>query len=455
MKKAKEGSLARFRDIPSPFSEMVKKNITLKRRLDDSCLDDSIETPAKKPCIPSTASPDLGLGCDSFNVDTPEIVFRQVPLKRQRAIRRLTEHGLTGLKAHLNLSSSSETSDGTPPIDVVSKTNSRPSSYTVNRGNVFDFHIDNILCLSPITCDAGQATGAAANYVKGCLCHRSHGPPALNAPAGQQRGAGVREEEPSANRSEGKRTSNGAAAAVQVNGGQLSHGPLPFLGEVGGSSQPLLEPLKLRQVHAASLEENQDVRAGLGTNSAPSAPSRAVVEALDVKVEMVCDAPLFESTICESAALEEANTAENSFEDSLPLKVQVKSLVVVKNRHASRETAQALSRRPMPFHSEWDWNQKKRLYMESIDTHTQENSYQGNNKSRTAVTEMLHLRSALGEKLGPQWQHPSDLTTRNHQKRFGNSQGPRMSLAEWKAQSSRTHQGFSMVPQIFQRGPIR
>ena len=65
------------------------------------------------------------------------------------------------------------------------------------------------------------------------------------------------------------------------------------------------------------------MRAGLGTNSAPSAPSRAVVEALDVKVEMFCDAPLFESTICESAALEETHTAENSFEDSLPLKVQV------------------------------------------------------------------------------------------------------------------------------------
>ncbi|CAL8299819.1 unnamed protein product [Boreogadus saida] len=449
MKKAHVGCLARFLNIPSPLSEMVKKNITLKRRLDDSCLDDSIETPAKKPFIPSTASPDLGLGCDSFNVDTPEIVNQQVPLKRRRAIRRLTEHGLTGLKAHLNLSSSSETSDGTPPI--VSKINRRPlsSSYTVNRGNVFDFHIDNILCLSPITCNAGQATGAAANYVKGCLCHRSHGPPAQNPTAGQQSGAGLREEEPSANKSEGKRTSNGAAA-VQVNGGRLSHGPLPFLGEVGGSSQPLLEPLKLRQVHAASLEENQDVRAGLGTDSAPSAPSRAVVEALDVKVEMVCDAPLFESTICESAALEEAHTAENSFEDSLPLKVQVKSLVVVKNRHASQETDQALRKRPMAFRNEWDWQQKKRLYMESIDTHTQENSYQG-----TAVTELLHLRSALGEKLGPQWQHPSDLTTRNHQKRFGNSQGPQMSLAEWKAQSSRTHQGFSMVPQIFQRGPIR
>ena len=292
----------------------------LKRKLDDSCLGDSITTtPAKKPYIPSTASPDLGLGCDSFDVVIPETVSQQGPLDRQEAARRQTL-ALEGVKSHLNLSAYSETSDESPP-NPVSTTNSRPlSSYNVNRGNVFDFNIDNILCLSPITCDAGPATGATSD-VEGCLCYRSHSPLALDATAGQQMGVGERGEQPSANRtSEGNRASNSSAAAVQVNGGHLSHGPLQFLSEGGGSSQPLLKPLKLRKVHAASLKANQDLKEVLATISSPSGPSQAVVEALEVKVEMGCGAPLFESTICETG---EEHTVESSFEDSLPLEVQV------------------------------------------------------------------------------------------------------------------------------------
>ena len=309
----REGSLPLFRDIPpSPFSEMVVKNIELKRKLDDSCLDDSIETPAKKPYIPSTVSPDLGVG-DSFNVVTPETGSQHGPLERQAAIRRQTEDALAGVKSHLNLSSSSETSDGSPPNDVISKTKRRPwSPYIVNRGDVFNFNIDNILSLSPITCDAGPATRAT----KRCLCDRS-------PTAGQQ--VGERGEEPSAIRkSDGNGASNSAAAAVQVNGGHLPHGPLQFLREVGGSFQPLLKPLKPCQVHAAPLEGNQDLKEVLRTISSPSAPSWADVEASEIKVfdEFDCGPPLFESTICE-AGEGEGHTMESSFEDSLPLQVQV------------------------------------------------------------------------------------------------------------------------------------
>ncbi|KAJ3613185.1 hypothetical protein NHX12_019437 [Muraenolepis orangiensis] len=232
---AHEICLGLLRNIPSPFSDMsfeVVKNIPPKRKLDDSCLDNSFETLAKKPYIPSTASPDLGLGCDSFNVDTPT-VNQQLLLDRQKAVRSQTKDTVADVKSHLNLSSSSgscvlfEESDGTPP------------NGQVYRGNVFDFNIESILCLSPISCVAGQPIGSDHN-VEGCSCPRSNSPLASSPRAGQQVEEGVGQEEQSA---DWEREGNGASNSA--NAGHPSGGSIQFLATVSGSSKPLLKPLPL------------------------------------------------------------------------------------------------------------------------------------------------------------------------------------------------------------------
>ncbi|KAJ3612958.1 hypothetical protein NHX12_019215 [Muraenolepis orangiensis] len=312
---AHEICLGLLRNIPSPFSDMsfeVVKNSPPKRKLDYSCLDNSFETLAKKPYIPSTASPDLGLGCDSFNVDTPT-VNQQLPLDRQKAVRSQTKDA--DVKSHLNLSSSSgscvlfeETeSDGTTP------------NGQVYRGNVFDFNIESILCLSPISCVAGQPIGSDHN-VEGCSCPRSSSPLASSPRAGQQVEEGVGQEEQSA---DWAREGNGASNSA--NAGHPSGGSIQFLATVSGSSKPLLKPLPLHcQLTTAS--RNRKLRDVPGNVSAPSGSSRAAVEALKGKGDEGIGAPVFESTICYSPGTGLGggqHMVENSFEDSLPLHVQV------------------------------------------------------------------------------------------------------------------------------------
>ncbi|KAK0152787.1 S100P-binding protein [Merluccius polli] len=342
------------------FSTDSPTNRPTKRKWDDSCLDDTFETPAK-PYIPTTVSPDLGLGCDSFDLHTPITFSQQLPLGRQKAIRIENKDAVADVKSHLNLESC-----------VLSD-----EVGSIHTGIVFDFNIDSILCLSPIMCNTERHIGAD-NNVEGCLCPRSNGP-------------GTQEE----------------------------------------PSQPLSKP----QVHTASLIGNWDVPS---KSSAPPGPSRAVVEALEGEADEAIGAPIFESTLlCPDPADED--------------RVTVKSLVVG-NSKAPSGTSPALpqqSQRPVVFSSERDWNNKKRLYMDSVTRHIQENP-----GPDTAMTELLNLMGHVAQQQqGKRWQHPSDLTTRNYQKRFGNVT-TRLSLAEWKAQNSRRHRGFNNVPKIFPRSPI-
>ncbi|KAG7280714.1 hypothetical protein CRUP_004514 [Coryphaenoides rupestris] len=265
-----KGSLGLLKNIPSLFSDVpvgMVENVAPKRKLDDSCLDDSYETPAKKPYVPSTYSPDLGLDCDSFNVDTPKAV-------------KCTSSPKTGILM--------------------------PKVVPVNRDDSLKFNI-NGLCLSPIICNTRHPI-RAGNTVDGRLCPRSRGPLAPNPRAGRQ----VAEEEQS---------TDWAREGYATLGGE--------------------------------------------------------------------------------------HTVDDSFEDSLPLQLQLKSAVVVVKSHAS--------------------------------------------SSNGPMSQLHDLMGHVAEQ--HRWQHPSDLTARNYQRRFGNMT-PRMSLSEWKARSSRNHQGFSSVPEMFHRSPV-
>ncbi|KAM6912330.1 S100P-binding protein [Xenentodon cancila] len=99
-----------------------------------------------------------------------------------------------------------------------------------------------------------------------------------------------------------------------------------------------------------------------------------------------------------------------------------------------------------------EWEDNKRQYVLSVTNHMTENegTVQG------LMTELLDLMSHVDKEMGssgPQWQHPSDLTCRNYQKRFGNER-PTMTLSEWQAKSSLQHKRFCKVPKIFERSPL-
>ena len=54
--------------------------------------------------------------------------------------------------------------------------------------------------------------------------------------------------------------------------------------------------------------------------------------------------------------------------------------------------------------------------------------------NQSVMTELMNLMTHVANQTqctdGRQWQHPSDLTRRNYQRRFGNLT-PKMTLCEW------------------------
>ncbi|KAM6917429.1 S100P-binding protein [Lycodopsis pacificus] len=155
---------------------------------------------------------------------------------------------------------------------------------------------------------------------------------------------------------------------------------------------------------------------------------------------------------------------------TLPLQVKVKSVVVVPSQLASssRTAAPPLqeqtakpnkpspdenrgSTRPEVFDREGDWKREEELYVHSVRRHMEE--HQGSNQD--VMTELRTLMDHVADQRpgadGRQWQHPTDLTRRNYQRRFGNIT-PKMTLGEWQSQSYPEHERFAKVPTFFRSG---
>jgi len=258
-----KGSLGVLKNIPSLFSDVpvgMVENVAPKRKLDDSCLDESYETPAKKPYIPSTASPDLGLGCDSFNIDTPNSVSQQSLLERRKAVKYPNKDAIADVKINLHsecCALSEETggiqSDGPNGCTSSPKTGIlTPGMVPVNRGVSLEFKIDRRLCLSPIICNTRHPIrlGDAVDCVP---CPGSRGPLAPNPTAGRQVAEGTLKEVQSTDWArDGCRASSSATSAntvIEGSDGPFSRRPLQFLSTVSGSSQPVAK--KPVQVHTA------------------------------------------------------------------------------------------------------------------------------------------------------------------------------------------------------------
>ncbi|KAK5857133.1 hypothetical protein PBY51_010399 [Eleginops maclovinus] len=143
----------------------------------------------------------------------------------------------------------------------------------------------------------------------------------------------------------------------------------------------------------------------------------------------------------------EESILDTSYEPSLPLQVQVKS-VVVNPAAPTLGKSSASTQRPVVLKTKVDWEQEKRLYVHSVTRHMTE--HPGANKD--AMSELMMLMNSVADQKpgagGKQWQHPSDLTRRNYQRRFGR-ETPIMTLHEWKTKNGSTHRRFAKVPKTF------
>ncbi|XP_068195864.1 S100P-binding protein-like isoform X3 [Antennarius striatus] len=121
-----------------------------------------------------------------------------------------------------------------------------------------------------------------------------------------------------------------------------------------------------------------------------------------------------------------------------------------KDKHVS-----ARSCRPVIFDCESELMRDKGMYIYSVTRHMNENRGlnqgfgRGNTEStfvcvEDAITELHHLMDRVSDPscVSAPWQHSSDLTHRNYQRRFGNLK-PAHTLSEWKAKNCATHKRFA------------
>ncbi|XP_046907849.1 S100P-binding protein-like [Hypomesus transpacificus] len=186
--------------------------------------------------------------------------------------------------------------------------------------------------------------------------------------------------------------------------------------------------------------------------------------------------------------LVEEVAVETSYETTLPLQVQVRSVVVVPNlqinnsnkpatlqsppkqnesktppqprevqkkthfqhKESNKKDRKATMSRPVVFDSEKHWQREKRVYVDSVTRHMKENVGVG----QGVLTELHNLMDHVAHQgagfNGQQWQHPSDLTRRNYKVRFGNGV-LKFSLDQWRCQSYIKHRRFATVPKLFKR----
>ncbi|KAK2826304.1 hypothetical protein Q5P01_020518 [Channa striata] len=168
-----------------------------------------------------------------------------------------------------------------------------------------------------------------------------------------------------------------------------------------------------------------------------------------------------------------------SKEASSPLQVQVKSVVALSQHTAGNKlvtpslseqnakctktnpaengaaqsdkcVSSARSHRPVIFNGELDWEHEKCRYVHLVTRHMNENK----ERDQDVMTELLNLMTHVADqKTGSgcrQWQHPSDLTRRNYQRRFGNSPA-QIALHEWHARKGKPYQRFAKLPKGFRR----
>nr|XP_023841964.1 uncharacterized protein LOC111962957 [Salvelinus alpinus] len=170
--------------------EIVNSNAPTrhKRRLDDSCLDDTYETKYKKPCSPKAISPDLAcvvVSCNTLpDVATvsPTTDLQKVPSSVENTVKDKgtseavicvpnSDHIQCGQAGEAGSRQGGAAAPGGPvsnESEAWSETLSHePEKVSMDLGPVFDFDVDDIMCLSPIDSDRESDEGIEA-FVDSC-----------------------------------------------------------------------------------------------------------------------------------------------------------------------------------------------------------------------------------------------------------------------------------------------
>lgn len=365
--------------------EIVNNVATTKRKLDDSCLDDSYETPAKKPFSPPIVSPDLACVLDSYDI-LPEVDLVSPSTNQNRAEAATSQldsqHVQSGPHKELGKDEDSAPHSVRPGTE---SHESQSENAILNLGSAFDFDIEDILCLSPIDSDTDSDEGID-NLVKSFQSPSKPSQRVQNEPViGQspERGLGegdgkeeVREEMERKGEDDGEHDNGTGEEGIKSDEGYFSRHYLEALKAGGNPSQavnPLPpQPISSPLVNRRTVLQGEEVDAPCPPNSKyqPVVREEYIVISSTVDdcsltsngVQMIyfggdvgevswnIGSPIFESSVCNSTTVEpsadgeegtgegevahpvqecqvslelEDVTVETSYETTLPLKVQV------------------------------------------------------------------------------------------------------------------------------------
>ncbi|TKS86364.1 S100P-binding protein [Collichthys lucidus] len=485
----------------NPFMNLkieVVNNCQEKKRKLDSSPDDCYETPAKKDFSSQALSPDLGCFMD----------FSSPPTKQDCASPLASS-----MPALLNKTQAIGSEGEQSP-------SSEPHWKMHLNATPFDLDVDDILCLNPLST---YATGAFSDNVQRCASPNSgtfQNKPALAPNVAHRTELGRGDGQVKEEQEEPKEEMHLNLKDVEEDKGYFS---MSYLKDHKmGVDSPQLPPVTSSPFRSCEDERQPEGAPEPGCHkqavlpghdfsftvldSGPVVrgplvkPADSLLGPLEGDIEEMWNigSPLFESSVCNNVTVKlsadseqsrqvseevrgevmeavdkcqatvggEESTLDTSYETTLPLQVQVKSVVVALGHHpASSEPAAPLLPYQGPNCVSSAWTERpviadrgeilerdKQLYLQMVTRHMNEN--QGGNKD--VMTELLNLMTHVADQAqgtkGNQWQHPSDLTRRNYQRRFGNTT-PTMSLQEWQAKHPATYKRFAQLPKIFKRSP--
>ncbi|XP_044231535.1 S100P-binding protein-like [Thunnus albacares] len=533
----------KFPDPFINFKIEVVNNCVKKRKLDDSSPEYSCETPAKRSYSPNTLSPDLGCFMEYCSPlarqesVSPLAISESALLDKTQSIRSETKETVSSRlnSEHVECGSTTEPGgdEGTLPNTL------KYEGILLNLGPAFDFDVDDIMCLSPVGTSSAGGFSDRSESGKNPSSNTFQNEP-LSIPSvaeGQELGRG--DGDVMEGREELKKDVHLNVQDEEEDKGYFSMSYLKDCKRVNPQLSPATSSpmLRIGEVKVAEDDCHPESSAESGCHTQavlhgphvsftvsdlcptvsglPSEPVISPVEALegDVEEAWTIGPPMFESSVCHNVTVKldagseqsrqvseevqggvieplhkcqttlsgEETTLDTSYETTLPLQVQVKSVVVApnqltssskpvasalpdqntkpakpspnKNRVSQTAKCSARSLRPVIFKREADWEHEKSLYVSSVTRHMNERS----SAAPDVMTELLKLMTDVADQtpgaMGKQWQHPSDLTRRNYQRRFGNMV-PKMSLHEWQAKNCTAHKRFAKVPKIFERSPF-
>ncbi|MCI4376813.1 hypothetical protein PGIGA_G00192820 [Pangasianodon gigas] len=533
-----------------------KTSFGRKRRLDDSCLDETYDTPPKKPCFAKHPSPASAYVLDSFDA------FRQVKLVSPQSSSVMLEE-IKRVEKPLSHQKSLGQGwiDGNDKTDgriSVSLTNVHSSSPVIVHNEdsadviAFDYDVDEIMCLSPIDSADVSADGledfiqspqiyyedlpAEEGHSLWCSSRQKQGKSECllgkDAQTGIDEGY-VTKSYYSADPGESKVTTESEITksdevhfikSYKITIPNLSNDKTqpvstPFMSTPFMSTPldkfrelvkraPILSPKldldkeswssrtiiceSVKASSAISLSANLNLDAG-DTEALPTIPflnvneskeGNIVHEGTSIQKSLVCHYQekqtanqVKENKDVLSVSQQQADSeirvmfreetdTTDSFKNTLPLRVQVKSKVILPNtqqpeavkahqqpeKKATSERQRNVFRdipRPVVLYREEDWEKEKKVYVDSVTRHMTDNVEDG------VMNELLQLMNTIANQRrgrdGRKWQHPSDLTRRNYQLRNSNRL---LSLDEWQNLNYRNHRRFAKVPQMFKRSRV-